>query len=84
MGQELNTNGRLTRRKFLIAGAVGAAGVAGVSLGLRVLRPQEPPSATTPALAGAPAPPAYDDWRDVYRERWRWDKVVRSSHFVNC
>jgi DMSO reductase family type II enzyme molybdopterin subunit len=31
-----------------------------------------------------PAPPEYGDWRDVYRERWRWDKVVKSSHFVNC
>ncbi|MDP6980224.1 MAG: molybdopterin-dependent oxidoreductase [Myxococcota bacterium] len=27
---------------------------------------------------------AYTDWRDIYRERWTWDKVVRSSHFVNC
>ncbi len=27
---------------------------------------------------------AYGDWRDVYRERWAWDKVLRSSHWVNC
>ena len=29
--------------------------------------------------------PAYGDWRDVYRERWVWDKVVHSSHTrANC
>jgi len=27
----------------------------------------------------------YGDWSDVYRERWRWDKVVHSSHTrANC
>ncbi len=84
MGQELNTTRQVTRRTVLVAGAVGAAGVAGVSLGLRVLRPQAPASAPAAAAPHTPAPPAYNDWRDVYRERWRWDKVVRSSHFVNC
>jgi DMSO reductase family type II enzyme molybdopterin subunit len=29
-------------------------------------------------------PIAYGDWRNVYRDKWRWDKVVKSSHFVNC
>ena len=24
------------------------------------------------------------DWEDVYRDRWRHDKVVRSTHGVNC
>ncbi|MDQ3775958.1 MAG: hypothetical protein M3461_17175, partial [Pseudomonadota bacterium] len=23
-------------------------------------------------------------WEDVYRNRWRFDKVVRSTHGVNC
>jgi DMSO reductase family type II enzyme molybdopterin subunit len=26
----------------------------------------------------------YDDWRDVYRQKWQWDAVVRSTHMVNC
>ena len=26
----------------------------------------------------------YDGWADVYRARWTWDKVGRSTHFVNC
>jgi nitrate reductase alpha subunit len=63
-------------RTFLLAGAVGAAGVA---LGSWRLRP-----AAATGLPGAAAPRAYGDWRDVYRERWAWDKIVKSTHFVNC
>ena len=39
-----------------------------------------------PAVGAATAPqiPDYRTWEDVFRDRWRWDKVVRSSHFVNC
>ncbi len=29
-------------------------------------------------------PQPYGDWRDVYRERWTWDRVVRGTHYVNC
>jgi DMSO reductase family type II enzyme molybdopterin subunit len=30
-------------------------------------------------------PVAYGDWRDVYAERWTWDRVVRCSHTrANC
>jgi DMSO reductase family type II enzyme molybdopterin subunit len=77
----------IKRRTFL---AAGAAGVAGLSLGLSCLERDEreafaPPESSGQAPPGAPpAPLAYGDWRDVYRERWAWDKVVRSSHFVNC
>ncbi len=82
------TDKRLSRRTFIAAGAAGAAGVAGLALGLKYLAPKPPPPSSapvpepsTPTFAAAPA---YGDWRDVYRERWSWDKVVRSSHFVNC
>jgi len=68
----------LDRRSFLRLGAAGAAGLASLALGLDRLRP------ALAAPAAAVAPPRYGDWRDVYREKWRWDKVVRSSHFVNC
>ncbi|MBW2402050.1 MAG: molybdopterin-dependent oxidoreductase, partial [Deltaproteobacteria bacterium] len=28
---------------------------------------------------------AYDDWRDLYREKWTWDRVAKSSHNrANC
>ena len=26
----------------------------------------------------------YDDWEDLYRHNWTWDKVVKSTHHVNC
>jgi len=28
--------------------------------------------------------PAYRDYEDVYREQWTWDRVAKSTHFVNC
>ena len=38
-----------------------------------------------PLVTAAPAvPPEYGDWRDLYRERWRWDSISKSTHYVNC
>ena len=65
----------LHRREFLQASAVGAA-----ALGLGLLRLR--PAPAQPAIRSG-APPPYGDWRDVYRERWAWDRIVRSTHFVN-
>jgi len=76
MDEGLSQAPRLSRRSFLRAVAVGMAGV-GMGVGFGRLRPAA-------AAAAAGIPPTYGDWRDVYRERWRWDKVVRSSHWVNC
>jgi len=71
----------ISRRAF-VGGAV--AGAATLALGLWRLRATPPgPGASLPTAA-SPVPPVYGDWRDVYRERWAWDKVVRSSHWVNC
>jgi DMSO reductase family type II enzyme molybdopterin subunit len=72
---------QLDRREFLRAALVSGAAL---TLGLSSLscRRDVSPGALLPE--GIPAPPAYGDWRDVYRERWAWDKVVRSSHWVNC
>lgn len=72
----------ISRRTFIVGAAAGAAVV---GLGLWRLRR----ASDTPGEGGMPAPealepPEYGDWRDVYRERWAWDKVVRSSHWVNC
>lgn len=69
---------KLDRRTFLLGGAAGLAGLAGLRLALGRLRP-----APVPAGVAAMAV-AYGDFRDVYLERWKWDKVVRSSHWVNC
>jgi len=65
----------LTRRQFLWSSA--AAGFALNLRGLSLLSPSEAHAAT--AAIG------YADWRDVYRSRWRWDRVVRGTHTnVNC
>jgi len=64
----------LTRREFLEAGAASA-----LTLGLLNL------SWIAPRSAAAALPPPYSDWSDVYRERWRWDRVVRGTHnHANC
>jgi len=72
-------NPRLTRRTILIGGGVAAAGVA---LGLWRLRRRElgppPPLGIAPALV-------YTGVGDVWREKWRWDRVVKGTHNrTNC
>ncbi|MBW2373934.1 MAG: hypothetical protein JRF70_15505 [Deltaproteobacteria bacterium] len=84
MDEELTRVPSVTRRTVLRAGVAGAAGVTALSLGLGRLCSQAEGPVAPEGVAGSPAPPEYGDWRDVYRERWRWDKVVKSSHFVNC
>ncbi|MBI4693936.1 MAG: molybdopterin-dependent oxidoreductase [Gammaproteobacteria bacterium] len=38
-----------------------------------------------PAAAASRARvPAYASWADVYRKQWSWDRVVRSTHHLNC
>jgi DMSO reductase family type II enzyme molybdopterin subunit len=62
----------LTRRRFLQTSAAAA-----LALGLDRLVWM-----SAPARASAPS---YVDWSDVYRERWRWDRVVRGTHTnANC
>ncbi|MFQ5697571.1 MAG: molybdopterin-dependent oxidoreductase [Myxococcota bacterium] len=69
----------LTRREFVQGATAGV-----VLLGLSHLK------ASAQALGGAPgaaggAAPIYGDWRDVYRSRFRWERVVRGSHTnTNC
>jgi anaerobic selenocysteine-containing dehydrogenase len=66
--------GPLSRRAFLEL----CAGV-GLTLGLGRLT-WSGEKAEAPQLV-----PSYRDWEDVYRERWRWDRVVRGTHTTaNC
>jgi len=65
----------LSRRGLLKAGATGA-----LALGFGRLR-----WIALPAAAEAASAPNYRDFRDVYREIWRWDRVVRGTHTnANC
>ncbi len=67
---------KLTRRDFL-----RSTGAASVLLSLDRLSFAQPVSS---GAAAAPQIPSYRTWEDLYRSKWTWDKVVRSSHFVNC
>jgi DMSO reductase family type II enzyme molybdopterin subunit len=71
------------RRQFL-----KQSGGALLTLGLLNLAPAvSRPARAAPLAPGALTPlrPAYKDFHDVWRERWKWDKVVHSSHArANC
>lgn len=71
---------RFTRRGFIAAGS-GAA----IALALSRLGPLSSATQTAaPTTATGNTALVYGDWRDVYRDRWSWDRVVKSSHFTNC
>jgi anaerobic selenocysteine-containing dehydrogenase len=38
------------------------------------------PKASAEAMTDA----EYRGWEDVYRQQWRWDRVVKGTHYVNC
>lgn len=63
------------RRKFL-KGSAGAAGLALMSF-------TAAGGVSAKTLLAKPVP-VYVSWQDVYRKQWTWDKVVRSTHIVNC
>jgi DMSO reductase family type II enzyme molybdopterin subunit len=68
---------KLTRRDFL-----RSAGATTLWLSLdRLGFAQVPPG---PPTVAAPHIPDYRAWEDIYRGKWAWDNVVRSTHFVNC
>ena len=69
---------KLTRRDFL-----RSTGAATLLLSLDRLA-VAPLCGSSGAAYAAAALPDYRSWEDVYRGKWTWDKVVRSSHFVNC
>lgn len=61
------------RRSFLKASAAVGGGLALPSF----------VASAAGVLAGARIP-AYGSWKDIYRAQWTWDKVVRSTHHLNC
>jgi DMSO reductase family type II enzyme molybdopterin subunit len=73
----------LTRRTFL-----KSTGTATLALSFHALAPFgcKTPLAEKRAAgpSALPAAEPYREWEDLYRQQWKWDKVGRSSHFVNC
>lgn len=71
---------KLTRRAFLTGAA--AASILALAPGCS----RKPKPALT-GLAGDFDPLRtypYRSWEDLYRNQWKWDKVVRSTHSANC
>src|SRR5512139_3591997 len=68
---------RVSRRQFLKATMVST-----LALGLISLKP-----AAAPAELGATAnsaAPEYTGWRQLMAEKWRWDRIARVTHCVDC
>jgi DMSO reductase family type II enzyme molybdopterin subunit len=78
------TNATLTRRAFL-GGSVAATVALGLS-NLRLRGESGPPASDTiDALAALAARPEYRSSEDLYRDQWRWDRVVSGTHSnTNC
>jgi DMSO reductase family type II enzyme molybdopterin subunit len=68
----------VTRREFIHA--TGALGIT-LTLGRLQLGCEE---AAVPSETFFADIPAYDDWSDLYRQRFTWDSVHKSTHHINC
>ena len=74
---------QVSRRNFIVGSAVAAAG-----LGLYSLKPKTPASIKAgPALKPKTLAKKikYNDYSDLWREKWKWDKIVKGTHTrANC
>ncbi len=75
----------ISRRMFIVGAGVGA-GALGLGLCHLSQRPRPSGGRVLPEPARMLAEVIqYGDFSDIYRERWKWDKVVHSSHTrANC
>ncbi|MBI2890837.1 MAG: molybdopterin-dependent oxidoreductase [Nitrospirae bacterium] len=69
----------MSRREFLQWVGAGSAGLA-----LTHLLPRSAGAQAGEATGGSTAAAAYNGFQDLYRRKWSWDQVSRSTHFVNC
>jgi DMSO reductase family type II enzyme molybdopterin subunit len=83
MDAKLMSEPRISRRLFL---GGSAAGIASLTLGLRCLQTDSELEPGMAAPSTRPAEPIrYGDYTDIWREHFKWDKVVKSSHArANC
>jgi len=69
----------ISRRNFLMG-----SGALGLSLSLLRCGGEEDAAPGSRAETIATPVSPYADWRDLYRERFTWDSVHKSTHHVNC
>ncbi len=73
----------LSRRTLLI----GAGGAVVLSMGYLGWRARQDGTAPppVPGTGATPIPQiAYQSYEDIWRAKWQWDSVAKSTHFVNC
>lgn len=76
-----NTVASSGRRKFLIL--TGAAAAAGAVIGLPMFHFKAKTGAKM--VPGRRSTAKLNNWQDLYRQRWTWDKVAKGSHgWANC
>ncbi|SMB27756.1 putative steroid C25 dehydrogenase-like alpha subunit [Sterolibacterium denitrificans] len=73
---------QVSRRHFIVGTAAVAAGAGLYSLRPKLTGPK--PGITMPPLVPAKKV-KYNDYSDIWREKWKWDKVVKGTHTrANC
>ena len=70
----MDANTSTTRRQFLVTSGLAALAAGGLPL-FHFRRD----------AAAAPTAPKLGRWRDLYRDRWTWDRIAKGSHgWANC
>lgn len=77
----------LSRREFLKTGSSTA-----LALSLGSLLPACSPGGDQPGVASGPSSlktsplptPAYGGWKDLWAEKWQWDRIAKGTHHINC
>ena len=73
----------ISRRSFIIGSTAVAAGGGLVLYNLRPRPAQKPAFQPVPKVARERV--RYDDFSDIWREKWTWDKVAKGTHTrANC
>ena len=73
----------ISRRRFIIGSAAVAAGGGLVLYNLRPRPAQKPAFQPVPKVAVERV--RYNDFSDIWREKWTWDKVAKGTHTrANC
>ncbi len=73
----------VTRRQFLRYSSATGLSLSIGHLAFAAVSKEDQEGGSTSPVAGSPLA-EYGDWRDLYRERLAWDRIVKGTHQVNC